>query len=369
MRSEHRERADRMSHRIAWLVPFALVVSPVGVAFATAPTPPPPSLSASLSALAETAGSAKDLDAAIGRLADPNPLLRRAAAQSIINTPPDALALLEARLLRPQEAGPGPMWLVLDKARKSVSPQGAAAAGGGGAEVDGDLLDAVVIAGTTPAHRSLALLLSGVRACERQASVAGARVLVRLAVENKGLLKSTVTAALKRMGDHAVAALVEVRKDPDKDLRGWANKTLDALGKFLPSDAVQVRDPQALADVLVAFGKTRDPDAIRVVISYLNADRAPVRDAARWSIAQFGNEAKTQLKEAYDNFTGDRAGDDWPAERTLKALLTAYDKVRLAEVFKLLDEGTAHRDAGRLEEAVASYDALLARAPTFERRA
>jgi len=43
--------------------------------------------------------------------------------------------------------------------------------------------------------------------------------------------------------------------------------------------------------------------------------------------------------------------------------------VRLAEVFKLLDEGTAHRDAGRLEEAITSYDALLARAPTFERRA
>ena len=49
--------------------------------------------------------------------------------------------------------------------------------------------------------------------------------------------------------------------------------------------------------------------------------------------------------------------------------MVAHDKVRLADVFKLFDEGKAHRDAGRLEEAVASYDALLARAPLFERRA
>lgn len=354
-----------MTRFAAGALALALVVSPsLGSATASAA----PSLPSTGSGEAGT-GSAKDLDAAISKLGDANPLVRRAAAQSIINTPADALPLLEARLLRPQEAGPGPMWLVLDKARKSLSPQGAAAAGNGGAEVEGDLLDAVMLAGTTPAHRSLALLLAGIRACERQASVAGARVLVRMAGDNKGLLKTTVTAALKRMGDHAVAALIEVRKDPDKDLRGWANKTLDALGKFLPSDAVQVHDPQALADVLVAFGKTKDPDSIRVVISYLNADRAPVRDAARWAIAQFGNDAKAQLKEAHDNFTGEHAGDDWPAERTLKALLAAYDKVRLAEVFKLLDEGTAHRDAGRLEEAITAYDALLARAPTFERRA
>jgi hypothetical protein len=108
---------------------------------------------------------------------------------------------------------------------------------------------------------------------------------------------------------------------------------------------------------------------MRVIISYLDEPRAQVREAARWAIAQFGNEAKAPLKEAYDNFTGDKAGDDWPAERTLTALVAAYDKVRLAEVYKLLDQGIADRDAGRLEEAVAAFDALLARAPTFDRKA
>ena len=308
--------------------------------------------------------SAHELDDAIGKLGDAEVNVRRNAAATIANTPGDALALLEVRMLRPSEAGPGPMWLALDKARKSIS-----SGKDGEGEDEVELLGAVVTGGNAPGNRALALVLAGMQACERNGRVEGARILVRLAVENKGLLKTTVTNALKRMGDHAVAALIEVRRADDKDLRTWANRTLDSLAKFLPSDEVQVHDPQALSDVLVAFGKIKDPDAIRVIISYLDADRAQVREAARWAIAQFGNDAKPALKEAYDNFTGDRAGDGWLADRILNALVAAYDKVRLSEVYKLLDEGIAHRDAGRLDEAVASFDALLARAPTFDRKA
>jgi len=306
--------------------------------------------------VADAAVSA-ELEANIAKLGDPNPTTRLGAAEAIAQTSPEAFPALEARLSRSPEAGPGPMWLVLDKLKKSGDGEGV------------DSMKAVAISGNTAAHKSLALLLAGVRACEKQGGVAGARVLVRLSMDHKGLLKPWSTAALKRMGDHAVAALIEVRRDSDKDLRSFANKQLDAMGKFLPSDAVQVHDPQALADVLTAFGKTKDPDAMRAIVPYLNAERAPVRDAARWAIAQYGPDARSILEETHDQFTGEKAGKDWPADRILKALVVAYDKVRLAEVFKLLDEGVAHRDAGRLEEAVASFDALLARAPQFERRA
>lgn len=307
------------------------------------------------------AAASAELDAAVARLGDSNAILRVAAVDTLASTTADSFPALEARLLRTPEAGPGPMWLVLDKVKK--------AAGDDTAKSVDDLMHAVVNAGNGPGHKSLALLLAGVRASEKQGGVAGARVLIRIATDHKGLLKSHASEALKRMGDHAVAALVEVRRDTDKDLRGFANKTLDAMGKFLPSDAVQVHDPQALADVLTAFGKTKDPDAMRAIVPYLNADRAPVREAARWAIAQYGNDARAILEETHDQFTGEKAAKDWPADKTLKALIVAYDRVRLAEVFKLLDEGIAHRDAGRLEEAVGSFDALLARAPQFERRA
>ncbi len=319
---------------------------------AVAPTPVFAAPSAP--APAEQANNA-ELDANIARLTDSSPQTRLAAVDAIAATGSDVFAALEARVLRTPEAGPGPMWLVLDKLKKPESLD--------------DAMHGAVNAGNGAANKSLALLLAGIKAAEKQNNVAGARVLVRLATDHKGLLKSYASPALKRMGDQAVAALVEVRRDTDKELRSFANKALDGMGKFLPSDAVQVHDPQALADVLVAFGKTKDPDAMRAIVPYLNADRAPVREAARWAIAQYGNDARAILEETHDQFTGEKAGKDWPADKILKALVVAYDKVRLAEVFKLLDEGIAHRDGGRLEEAVASFDALLARAPQFERRA
>jgi tetratricopeptide (TPR) repeat protein len=310
------------------------------------------------------AAHAAEISSALARLGDPSPKVRVEAVDAIAATPPEAFPSLEGHLLRTPEAGAGPMWLVLEKLKKDDPKLDLKKA-----DRDPELARAVASAGSSAAHRSAALLLSGILAAEREGGVVGARVLVRLAVEHKALFKSQAAGALRRMGDRAVAALIEVRRDNDKDVRSFANKTLDALGKFLPSDAVQVQDPQALAEVLLAFGKVKDPDAIRAIVPYLNADRTPVRDAARTAILQFGDAARPALKETFDQYTGERAGDDWSAEKILAKLVVAYDRVRLAEVFKLLDEGIAHREAGRLEESVASFDALLARAPTFERRA
>jgi hypothetical protein len=314
--------------------------------------------SSAASNVTASVGSA-EIDAAIASLADANPLVRKTAAASLADLPGDVVGALEPRLLRTPEANPGPMWQALDRARKSLAKDADERA----------LAIAVAMESGSATNRSLALLLAGIHACEKQGQLAGARVLVRLLAAHKAVVKGPARAALERMGDGAVAALIEGRKSDDRDQRQTVSKLLDAMGRFLPSDAVAVRDPQALADVLTAFGKTKDVDAARVIVSYLNADRAPVREAARWSIAQLGEQAKPALKDAYETFSNEKAGDDWSAERLQKELLAAYDRVRLAEVFKLLDEGVASRDAGHLDQAIASFDALLARAPSFERRA
>lgn len=341
---------------------FALVALSASLALASpasaaVPTPPPAAPSASASS---TLGAA-EIDATIARLADADAEIRKGAARALSSTPVDALPLLEVRVLRAPDGGTGPIWLTYDKLKKSLPA--------GTKEDDFDWSTAAAGAGNGPGPRGLALIAAGMRAAERQGGVVGARLLVKLTAEHKGIFKPLSTSALKRMGDHAVAALIEVRRDPDKDLRNLANKLLDGMGRFLPQDAVQVKDPQSLAEVLVAFGKTKDPDALRVVISYLNADRVAVRDSARWAVAQYGDGAKPLLKETYEAFSGEKVSDDVAADKLLSSLLGAYDKVRLAEVFHLLDEGIAHRDAGRLEEAVTAFDALLARAPTFDRRA
>jgi hypothetical protein len=331
----------------AILCAFLLLAAPVHAA-----TPAPAASGGQEAAAAE-------LDGHVAKLADANAMIRLAAGEAIALIPPDSFAALDARLQRTPEANSGPMWVVLDKARKAL-PDTA---------TESDVLKEVLTAGSSPAHRSVALFLAGIRASEKQGGTPGARVLVRLSVDHKGIFKPFTLAALKRMGDRSVAALVELRRDTDKDLRTFANKTLDGMGKFLPSDAVQVHDPQSLADVLAAFGKSKDPDAMRAIVPYLNADRAPVRDAARAALGAYGEAARPILDETYSQYTGDKPGADWSAKKILDSLLVAYDKVRLADVFKLFDEGIAHRDKGELEEAIASFDQLLARAPQFERRA
>ena len=59
-------------------------------------------------------------------------------------------------------------------------------------------------------------------------------------------------------------------------------KMLDVLGKTVPGEAVQTADNQVLADVLRAYGHTKDTDAARVIVSFANSDRiAGPRSGAR----------------------------------------------------------------------------------------
>ncbi len=58
-----------------------------------------------------------------------------------------------------------------------------------------------------------------------------------------------------------------------------ASDQLDVIGKTVPGEAVQTADNQVLADVLRAYGRARDADAARVIVSFANSDRVQVRDA------------------------------------------------------------------------------------------
>lgn len=44
------------------------------------------------------------------------------------------------------------------------------------------------------------------------------------------------------------------------------------------------------------------------------------------------------------------------------------DKVRLQEVYSLLDEGKTKESSGKLADAIADYDKVLARQPLLDRR-
>jgi tetratricopeptide (TPR) repeat protein len=100
----------------------------------------------------------------------------------------------------------------------------------------------------------------------------------------------------------------------------------------------------------------------------VNSDRIQVRGAAREALSQFGQDAVWKLREAYSNVTGKAAPEGWQSAQIAKELFAAYDRLRLQEVYGLLDEGLAKAQDGKLEEAVAAFDKVLARQPMIERR-
>lgn len=194
------------------------------------------------------------------------------------------------------------------------------------------------------------------------------RAIVRVAGDHGGAMKNDVGKTLKDLGERAIPGLIEARRETSPDVRKWATTQLEGMGKRIPGDAVQVQDSAVLADVLHAYADVHDTDALPVLLSFVNADRAQVRDAARDAIAQYGQDAIWKLREAYANVLNHPAPDGMNAAQVAKELFAAYDKIRLQEVYGLLETGLASTQNGKLEEAIAAFDKVLARQPLLDRR-
>ncbi|MCL2724498.1 MAG: hypothetical protein FWD69_08685 [Polyangiaceae bacterium] len=198
---------------------------------------------------------------------------------------------------------------------------------------------------------------------ERRAALKSVRELVKTG----GPRRLEISRRVQSLGDKAVPALIEARGSAD--LRSWANGQLEAMGKRIPADAVQTNDSRVLADVLRAYGTIHDLDSMPVVLSFVNADRPVVRTAAREAMITFGDDATWKLREAYANLAGAPAPDGWRAADVAKGLFATYDRLRLAEVYGLLDDGLKKQKDGKTEEAAAAFDRVLARQPLIDRRA
>jgi tetratricopeptide (TPR) repeat protein len=132
---------------------------------------------------------------------------------------------------------------------------------------------------------------------------------------------------------------------------------------------VQTQDLAVLADVLRAYGRTRNPDAVRLVVSFVSSERAQVREAARQAVALMGEVATWQLRDTYENVVGKRPPRDWAWERTARELFAEFDRLRFAQVGKLFEEGQAARARGDLAAMRTKFDELLAHDPRFEQSA
>jgi tetratricopeptide (TPR) repeat protein len=218
-------------------------------------------------------------------------------------------------------------------------------------------------------YRDLVTVLSLERALVQIGTTPAVRELIGVYLQYGDLLRIDVQHMIALLGDRAVPALLEARKHDAEKMRQWASRQLDAIGKAVPSETVQIQDQDVLADVLRAYGRTRDIDALRVVVSFTSSDRSQVRDAAREALVNYGDAALWQLREAYENLTGKRPppGSTW--DKLALELFESHDRARLEEIFQTFEAGLASFKNGKLDEMAAQFDAVLARAPTFERRA
>jgi hypothetical protein len=167
--------------------------------------------------------------------------------------------------------------------------------------------------------------------------------------------------------DGAVAALIETRRHKAEKIARWAERQLDRLGKAAPGEAVRTSSYETLADILRAYGRTKDPDAARVIVSYANSERYQVREAARQAVTLMGNVALWQLREAYEDVMGKRPRRDFGWERTARELFFEYDRLRIVVVSKLYETGIRAFQEGKLEEMGKAYDAVLTRLPQFDK--
>jgi tetratricopeptide (TPR) repeat protein len=205
------------------------------------------------------------------------------------------------------------------------------------------------------------------RALTRIGTTPSVRQLVRVAFDAGGLFRPVLVRDLRELDDRATAALVEAGGEASPDVRAWAKDALEGLGKRTPGDAVQTTDDQVLVDVLGAFATIRDLDAVPVVVSFVNSDRTPVRNAAREATLAYGPDAAGKVRSTYAALTGQRLPDTMDARSAALALFETYDHHRLRDVYARLDEGLARQRAGDIDGAVAAFEDVLARQPELDR--
>jgi HEAT repeat protein len=234
----------------------------------------------------------------------------------------------------------------------------------------GDWLD-LLLATPRPKDKSwqdLARLYGMTRMLTAVGTTPAVREMIQLYAHFGDLVRIDLQRQVAKLRDKAVPALIEARQHDAKSVQKWAGKELDVLGRAIPGEAVASNDTQILSDVLRAYGRTRDVDAARVILSFCNSERVQLREAAREAVSAIGEPAIWQIRDQYLGLTGEKPPRSWTWDRLARELFALYDRQRLAEIHKLMDEGVAAAGQGKLTEAVDAFDKVLARAPLFERK-
>jgi hypothetical protein len=220
---------------------------------------------------------------------------------------------------------------------------------------------------TSASLRALTEVAAYSRMFEAIGSSAAARRLLSVYVRFGEFLRVDTELALARLGEGSIAALIEATAHPTPRIAEWAKAQLEAMGKHVASEAMQVQDATRRADILRAYGKTRDVETARLLIAFAASESAPVRLAAREAVAMLGEPGLWQLRDAYRRAAGASPPDAWPWRRVAEELFAVFDRQRLAGIYTLFNQGRDAAERGDLAAAGAAFDRVLAWDPLFER--
>ena len=338
---------------------LALALLAVGAPAQAQPSPSPPVAAATADESVDR--SLAELDAMLGRLTDGTARERRAAADDIIRSlEREDIPVIRQRLLAPWRVEVDPLRFKLVRLIRAATD--------GRENAEYDLLSLMIAA---PRAADLDGAIERVvlaRALGAMASADAGRALVALSSSYGAIFRQEVGRIIRgQLKDYALPALIELR-NPSEMMRVFMRQTREALRKVTPGEAVQQHDNALLAEIIRAYGSIRQPDAMQVVVSFVNSDRAQVREAARWAVTQYGRESINALRSAYEMYEGHDANAQWGWERTAQELYLANDRRRMAEVTQRLDAGLAAGREGHGDAMLGHFRWVLARHPDLQRR-
>jgi len=219
---------------------------------------------------------------------------------------------------------------------------------------------------TDPSWQEVVQLLAINQMLTAIGSADAARVVIFIYVRFGEFMRIDCQRQLDAIGERANAALIDARRHPAPKIADWAQRLLSLRHKLDPHDAVGTTDSTALSEILLALGRSRDPQLTNLLLSFAASDRAGVRRAAREGLVLIGEAGSWQLKDAYQNITGKLPPRDWTWKRTARELFTEYDRLELEEAYALLAQGEQARQRKDYSSMLASFNKLLALVPSFQ---
>jgi tetratricopeptide (TPR) repeat protein len=172
----------------------------------------------------------------------------------------------------------------------------------------------------------------------------------------------------KRMGLAFLPTLIALRSHEEAVVRRFAQAGVAALGMEDPTVALALPEPHLRAELVRAYGNPPEYAAMPLIVRMVGSESLQVRAAARETVDRFGKNAIWQVRELYEELTGQAANKSWSFERSARELYTVIDRHEIEEADTLLARGMQSYVAEDISAMERSFDLLLAKYPNFAER-